>query len=113
MSKKINNTRILPLRWFANACGEISGWAVMKLVVLDEQNNFGRKYKVLSFIWNMTWPVYFKFGTFYEWDDLSGDGWNDYDENGIPYWEKTGTVDPHYDSWDYIDDNGDAFRVIR
>ena len=21
---------------------------------------------------------------------------NDYDENGIPYWEKTGTVDPDY-----------------
>ena len=20
---------------------------------------------------------------------------NDYDENGIPYWEKTGTIDPH------------------
>lgn len=22
---------------------------------------------------------------------------NDYDENGVPYWEKTGTVDPDYD----------------
>ena len=22
---------------------------------------------------------------------------SDYDENGIPYWEKTGTVDPDYD----------------
>lgn len=21
---------------------------------------------------------------------------NDYDENGVPYWEKTGTVDPDY-----------------
>ena len=22
---------------------------------------------------------------------------SDYDDNGIPYWEKTGTVDPDYD----------------
>lgn len=22
---------------------------------------------------------------------------DDYDENGIPYWEKTGTVDPDYE----------------
>ena len=22
---------------------------------------------------------------------------SDYDENGIPYWDKTGTVDPDYD----------------
>ena len=50
----------------------------------------------------------------YAWDfDLSGDGWNDYDENGVPYWEKTGAVDPDYFGWDYEDDNGDAFRVIH
>lgn len=23
---------------------------------------------------------------------------NDYDEYGVPYWEKTGTVDPDYES---------------
>lgn len=28
--------------------------------------------------------------------DLSGPEWDDYDENGVPYWEKTGTVDPDY-----------------
>ena len=37
---------------------------------------------------------------------------NDYDENGCPYWKKTGTVDPDYSEWDFIDDNGDAFRII-
>ena len=40
--------------------------------------------------------------------DLSGDGWNDYDSDGIPYWEK-------YDlDWDFEDKvTGDGFRIIR
>lgn len=28
--------------------------------------------------------------------DMSSPGWDDYDENGVPYWEKTGVVDPDY-----------------
>lgn len=27
-------------------------------------------------------------------EDLSGPGWDDYDKNGIPYWAKTGFIDP-------------------
>lgn len=40
---------------------------------------------------------------------------NDYDENGIPYWEKTGTVDPEYiQPWKFVDPwTGDAFRIIK
>ena len=38
---------------------------------------------------------------------------DDYDSDGVPYWEKTGAVDPDYNPWDFEDDNGDAFRVIR
>ena len=40
--------------------------------------------------------------------NMSGDGWNDYDSDGIPYWEK-------YDlDWDFEDEvTGDAFRIIR
>lgn len=67
---------------------------------------------------------YMKWGTMYQLDmdklkkeladmDLSGEEWNDYDENGIPYWEKTGTVDPDYNPWQYIDpETNDAFRLI-
>ena len=48
---------------------------------------------------------------------MSGKNWDDYDENGIPYWEKTGTIDPDYTqpfNWDYEDnETGDAFRVIE
>jgi hypothetical protein len=92
-------------------CGSISGWAILKAAYLDEIEDFGRKYNFYSFIWRITWPAYYRFGTFYEMD-LDKDGW-DYDENGVPYWEKTGMVDPDYaPAWDYIDEEtGDAFRI--
>lgn len=115
-SLKVNKTNILPLRWFANMCGEISGWAIVRLSFLDEHNHYGFRYKLYGYLWDITWPVYRKFGTFYEFDfDMSGDGWNDYDEDGIPYWEKTGVVDPDYEKpWDFMDEEtGDAFRIIN
>jgi hypothetical protein len=60
------------------------------------------------------WPIYKKYGTFYRLRmDLSGKNWDDYDENGVPYWEKTGTIDPDYSPWDFEDHNGDAFRVLK
>lgn len=105
-SLRINKSRP-PLRWFANMCGTISGWAILKAAYLDEIEDFGRKYNFYSFIWRITWPVYYRFGTFYEFDfDMSGDGWNDYDENGVPYWEK-------WIDWDFEDEwTGDAFRIV-
>lgn len=110
--KLINNSRP-PLRWIANLCGEISGWAIMRISYYDELENFNWKYKIHSFIWKITWPIYFKFGSFYEWDfDMSGDGWNDYDEEGTPYWEKPDFINAFI--WDYEDEEtGDAFRLIR
>jgi hypothetical protein len=112
---KVNKTNILPLRWFANMCGDIAGWAILRISYQDELEDFGWRYKFHAFVWKITWPVYYKFGTFYEFSfDMSGDGWNDYDENGVPYWEKTGFVDPDYEQpWDFIDGDGDAFRIIR
>ncbi len=106
---KIDKTNILPLRWFANMCGSIAGWAIMRISYHDELEDFGWRYKLHSFVWKMTWPVYYKFGTFYEFSfDMSGDGWNDYDQNGVPYWEK------HNFDWDYEDyETGDAFRLIK
>ena len=64
-------------------CGSIAGWAIMRISYQDELEDFGWRYKLHSTIWNITWPVYYKFGTFYEFSfDMSGDGWEDYDENG-------------------------------
>jgi hypothetical protein len=89
-------------------CGSIAGWAIMRISYQDELEDFGWRYKLHSTIWKITWPVYYKFGTFYEFSyDMSGDGWNDYDENGIPYWEK-------WVDWDFEDAwTGDAFRIIN
>ena len=111
----VEHKSIPPLRWFANMCGSIAGWAIMRVSYHDELENFGWRYKLHSFIWKITWPIYYKFGTLYVFDyDMNGDGWNDYDSEGVPYWEKTGFVDPDYEqAWDYVDDNGDAFRVVR
>lgn len=99
------------------------------------ENTF--RYKFHLWKWDTFWPLYNKYGTTYEWD-MSGEAWNDYDENGIPYWEKTGIVDPEFDpdlapcdicsncddekhcpgcmdcDNDYFDIwTGDAFRVIK
>ena len=111
-SKMINKSRP-PLRWIANLCGSISGWAIMRISDQDELENYGWQYKLHSFIWKITWPIYFKFGTFYEWNfDMSGDGWNDYDEDGVPYWERQEFIDDYV--WDYKDEEtGDAFRIIK
>lgn len=101
---KIDKTNILPLRWFANMCGSIAGWAIMRISYQDELEDFGWRYKLHAFIWNITWPVYYKFGTFYEFSfDMSGDGWNDYDENGHPYWD--------FLEWHEDPETGDAWRL--
>ena len=114
---KINKTKVLPLRWFANMCGSIAGWAIMNISYYDELEDFNWRYKLHYYIWKTTWPIYYRFGTFYEIIDFDfgADGWNDYDENGVPYWEQTGAVDPDYfPSWDYVDEEtGDAFRLIN
>lgn len=103
-----------PLRWLANLSGEIGGWAILKISYLDEAENFGFRYKIYSLIYDIFMPTYFKHGSFYRIEiDMSGKSWDDYDENGVPYWEKLGVVDPDYEGWDYEDSNGDAFRIIR
>lgn len=106
-----------PLRWIANWAGSIASHGLLEISYLEDEgltNSF--KYKYYGFLWDTFWPLYRKYGTYYKIDtDMSGKNWDDYDDNGIPYWEKTGLVDPDYTEpfkWDYEDDNGDAFRVI-
>jgi hypothetical protein len=109
-----------PLRWIANLAGEISGWAILKAAYLDEDGNYGWRYNFYSRLFVIFNPISMKYGTHYILDalknmDMSGPEWDDYDENGIPYWEKTGTVDPDYEQpWRYVDlRTGDAFRIIK
>lgn len=103
-----------PLRWIANLAGSIASSGLLRISYAEEyQKNYGFRYRLDLFLWDTFWPLYSKYGTFYTFD-MSSSAWDDYDENGIPYWEKTGFVDPDYSpDWDYEDPSGDAFRVVR
>lgn len=113
-STKINQSRP-PLRWLANLAGEISTSAIMRVSWAEEDGkDKGFRYKLDGFLYDNLFPFYHKYGTYYKLDiDMSGPEWNDYDENGVPYWDKTGVVDPDYYPWNFEDSNGDAFRVIK
>ena len=114
-----------PLRWIANWAGSIASSGLLEISYLEDEGKIDTlRYKFHAWKWDMFWPIYSKYGTMYKMDmDLSGEAWDDYDENGIPYWEKTGTVDPFpYPevtgtkewAWKYVDPwTGDAFRVIK
>ncbi len=94
-----------PLRWIANWAGSIASRGLLKVSYMEEDAYTGWRYKVNLFIWDTFWPIYNKYGTFYTLDmDLSGPEWDDYDENGIPYW--------NYD-WHEDPETGDAWRLIK
>lgn len=87
-----------PLRWIANWAGNIACRGIGKVAYMEDNAYEGWRYKVNLFLWKAFWPIYRKYGTFYTLDmDLSGEAWDDYDKDGVPYWEKTGTLDPDYD----------------
>lgn len=106
-----------PLRWIANWAGSRASAAVMRAAWLDEDGiDRGVRQTINSAIYRLLWPMYRKYGTFYKIDwPMDGQAWEDYDEDGVPYWEKTGTVDPDSPQpWKYVDPwTGDAFRVIK
>ena len=77
------------------------------------QNDF--KLKLWWRLYEILNEPYMRWGTMYQLDmtklkeslddmDLSGEAWDDYDENGIPYWENEWHEDPI---------TGDAWRLIR
>lgn len=126
-----HNTNFLPLRWVANLFGNIASGHLLKAACLEESEDSFKNtvlYAYHSKMWSFFWPLYDNYGTWYKQSetlkdyldtiDMSGDDWNDYDKDGVPYWEKTGTIDPDYDyekhHWDYVDEEtGDALKVIN
>ena len=94
--RPIYQTRILPLRWFANACERIAYPHLSKVVYLDEAEDFGWRYKYHAKMWSIFFKPYRKWGTLYTFDileDLKHDPvldklGSDYDEDGVAYWEK-------------------------
>lgn len=98
-----------PLRWVANWAGSIASAAVMRSAWLQEYGKEdGISHYINERIYIYLWPIYQKYGTFYEINfDMSDSWWNDYDENGVPYWET-------WPEWDYYDEQtGDGFRIIK
>ncbi len=68
---------------------------------MDEDEEFGWRYKYHAKMYKILNKPYELWGTYYTIDmaawkkelnemnlDMSSDGWNDYDEDGIAYWEK-------------------------
>jgi hypothetical protein len=124
MSIKIQQTRIVPLRWLVNYVFEPISMKFFYIGLRrhDELEDMGAEDRVFNndFKLNTAWKFYkifnepyMRWGTIYQLDmtklkesledmDLSGDEWNDYDENGVPYWEKQWHEDPI---------TGDAWRI--
>jgi hypothetical protein len=95
-----------PLRWIANWAGSIGSYGLLEISYLQDEgktNTF--KYKLYGFLWDTFWPIYQKYGTFYKFDmDMSGEGWNDYDDKGNAYWDYEWHVDAK---------TGDAWRLVK
>jgi hypothetical protein len=65
MSQKIQRTKILPLRWFGNACSDIATRSLLKAFDLDEQSNYGYRFKFHSKVWITFNKAYERWGTYY------------------------------------------------
>ena len=65
--KKIQKTKILPLRWIGNFCGGYAGNHLVKAFNLDEQldSNLGFRYKYHAKMWVILNKPYERWGTYY------------------------------------------------
>ena len=64
-SKKIERTKIVPLRWFGNGLGSIATKHLVKAADLDEDQNYGLRYKYHAFLWRHLNKPYERWGTYY------------------------------------------------
>ncbi len=100
-STKHQRTNIIPLRWIGNICGEFAGNHIVKCINMDEDEEYGFRYKYHAKMWKYLNRPYELWGTCYTinmdaWKkdldqmklDMSSDGWDDYDEFGKAYWDK-------------------------
>lgn len=101
ISKKMQKTRILPLRWIGNACSYVATNSLVKAFGLQEEDNLGYRFKFHSKIWRYINKPYQWWGTYYmintdAWKEnldeikknVAGQNWDDYDADGVAYWEK-------------------------
>ena len=65
---KVEKTKILPLRWFANLCEKPASYHLDMVMHYDDRNNYGIAFKFHSKLSNIFYKPYFKWGTFYKLD---------------------------------------------
>ena len=109
---KTHRTNILPLRWISNEISALGSRFLVKAVFLDEDNNYGFRYKLYSNFWKFADFFYSRWGTYYSVDmqawlkdlkeDMAGEEWDDYDSDGNAYWAYHWHEDPL---------TGDAWRL--
>ncbi len=64
-STKIQKTKILPLRWIGNLCGEFAGNHLFKAMCMDEDQNYGWRYTYHAKMWKYLNKPYTLWGTYY------------------------------------------------
>ena len=70
---KHQRTKIIPLRWIGNICGEFAGNHLLKAVYMDEYADFGWRYKYHAKMWKYLNKPYEWWGTYYIIDIKKGD----------------------------------------
>lgn len=70
---KHQRTKITPLRWIGNICGEFAGSHLLKAVYMDEDAYFGWRYKYHAKMWKYLNKPYEWWGTYYIIDIKKGD----------------------------------------
>jgi hypothetical protein len=101
-STKIQKTRILPLRWIGNICGEFAGNHIVKCANMDEDEEYGWRYKYHAKMYVILNKPYEWWGTYYTIDmqawreeldqmstELSDCGWDNSEER-LKYMEDNG-----------------------
>jgi hypothetical protein len=64
-STKTQRTKILPLRWIGNFLGEYAGNHLVKCVNMDEDEDFGWRYKYHAKMYKILNKPYELWGTYY------------------------------------------------
>lgn len=113
-----HKTNIVPLRWFANWISHPISMFFFRIGIRANEQIYesGEGYTIIDEIkeslgaklYKLFGYPYDKWGTVYVLDrsflsDTTGLGWDDYDENGIPYW---------YYLWQEDPETGDAWRLV-
>ncbi len=62
---KIHQTKILPLRWFANLCEKPAHYHLNKYLYYSDHDDHGLACRLHAYISNMFYKPYRRWGTFY------------------------------------------------